>query len=216
MTPAVDRRPLPRRFFAADTVAVARALIGATLWVDRDGLVTAGRIVEVEAYLGAGQDPASHAHGGPTPRAAVMFGPAAVAYVYLIYGMHHCFNVVTGPCGEGGAVLIRALEPLVGREHMRARRPRCRRDRELCAGPGRLCTALGLDRRWDGQALGLRRRTIGNPGHVGRVWVSAGAAPDRVVATARIGIREARDWPLRYCDPDSSCLSRPAVVAADG
>jgi DNA-3-methyladenine glycosylase len=206
------RRPLPRRFFARDTETVARELIGTVLWVDDGQGAVAGRIVEAEAYLGAGQDAASHAHRGPTPRARIMFRPAGVAYVYLIYGMHHCFNVVTGRRGEGGAVLVRALEPRVGLDRMRERRPRCGDDHRLCAGPGRLCRALGLDLRWNGQPLNRRidfRENIFDPG---RVWIAAGIAPARVVATERVGIRLARDRHLRFCDPASDGLSRPIAV----
>lgn len=208
MPNSVPRRPLPRRFFARPTAAVAHDLIGATLWTEREGVVTAGRIIETEAYLGAGEDPASHAHGGPTPRSRVMFGPPAVAYVYFIYGMHHCFNVVTGRAGDGGAVLVRALDPLVGVATMQARRPGCRRERELCAGPGRLCRALGIDLAWNGLPLGRRVENLANLCGPARVWVSGGRPPTRVVATGRVGIRAARDWPLRFCDPDGDGLTR--------
>lgn len=205
------RRPLPRAFFSRPTVEVARGLVGCTLWTESGGVRAGGRIVEVEAYLGEGRDPASHAHRGATPRAAVMFGPPAVAYVYFIYGMHHCFNIVTEPSGQGGAVLVRALEPLAGLDVMRARRPACRRDHELCAGPGRLCRALGLDLDWNGRPLGISRKTEANISGPGRVWIAAGRPPARVVATTRVGIRQARDWPLRFCDPASDCLSRPCA-----
>jgi DNA-3-methyladenine glycosylase len=206
-----DRRPLPRAFFSRPTVDVARGLVGCTLWAESGGALVAGRIVEVEAYLGEGRDPASHAHRGATPRAAVMFGPPAVAYIYFIYGMHHGFNIVTEPAGHGGAVLVRALEPLAGVDAMRARRPGCRGDEELCAGPGRLCRALGLDLAWNGQPLGISRKTEANNPAVGRVWVAAGHPPAELVATSRVGIRLASDWPMRFCDPASASLSRPCA-----
>lgn len=205
------RRPLPRAFFNRPTVDVARGLVGCTLWAESGGVLAGGRIVEVEAYLGEGDDPASHAHRGATPRAAVMFGPPGVAYIYFIYGMHHCFNIVTEPSGHGGAVLVRALEPLAGVGVMRARRPGCRHDHQLCAGPGRLCRALGLDLGWNGRPLGTSRKTEANIPTVGRVWVAAGRPPVEAVATTRVGIRQASDWPMRFCDPASDCLSRPCV-----
>ena len=205
---APPRRPLPRSFFARPTDTVARDLVGCTLWVDGGEGATAGRIVETEAYLDE-RDPASHAGGGRTPRSAIMFGPPAVAYVYLIYGMHHCLNVVTEADGRAGAVLLRALEPLVGVAAMRARRPRSP-ERLLCAGPGRLCRALAIDLTWNGLPLSAAVKNPANNPAPGRVWIAAGQAPGRVTAGPRVGIRQATDLPFRFCDPDSPSLSGPA------
>jgi DNA-3-methyladenine glycosylase len=121
------------------SVEVAPALLGAHL---RHGRVRV-RLTEVEAYAGE-SDPGSHAFRGRTPRTAVMFGPAGRAYVYFSYGMHWCLNVVTGPDGEAGAVLLRAGEVLSGLDDARSRRPGAT-DRDLCRGPARLCRALGVD-----------------------------------------------------------------------
>jgi DNA-3-methyladenine glycosylase len=201
------RRPLPREFFARDTREVARELLGCTLWARAgDGEPCAGRIVEVEAYLGA-DAPASHAAHGPTPRSAIMFGPPGIAYVYLSYGVHHCLNAVTGRRGEAGAVLVRAVEPLVGELAMHARRGTTER-RLLAAGPGRLCQALAIDRRYDGLPLAGTGADRRKPGAPGCVWITRGRAPERIVASPRIGIRLAADRPYRYCDADSRCLSR--------
>lgn len=111
------------------------------------------RLTEVEAYGDVGTDPASHAHRGRTPRNTVMFGPAGFAYVYFTYGMHWCVNVVAGPVGEAGAVLLRAGEIIDGVEVARERRPTARRDRELASGPARLARALGADKATDGTSL---------------------------------------------------------------
>jgi DNA-3-methyladenine glycosylase len=142
---------LSRDFFARDTHTVARELLGQRLVRVRDGKRLSGRIVEVEAYIGE-DDQASHARPGPTRRNAPMYGPPGHAYVYLIYGMHHCFNIVTEQEGFPAAVLVRALEPLEGIEKMRKLRGG-RPDLPLTSGPARLCQALEIDRRLDGADL---------------------------------------------------------------
>lgn len=130
---------LPREFYARNTRRVARDLLGMLLVHVVDGLARIGRIVEVEAYLGA-HDLAAHSSKGITARTQVMYGPPGHAYVYLIYGMHNCMNVVTEPAGTGSAVLLRALEP-VANLHGNTR------------GPGLLCKAMGIDRRMYGHDL---------------------------------------------------------------
>jgi len=200
------RRALPRRFFSRDTVQVARELVGCTLWTESGGRTCAGRIVETEAYLDE-SDPASHAARGPTERSAIMFGVPGVAYVYLIYGMHHCLNVVTEADGRAGAVLLRALEPLVGMDAMRSRHDRGPEHR-LCAGPGSLCRALGIDLAWNGLLRTGRLQKGPNNSPLGRVWIAAGRSPRQLIASRRIGIRRAVDRPFRFCDAESRCLSK--------
>jgi DNA-3-methyladenine glycosylase len=188
---------LTRDFFARDTLDVAPELVNKVLVTP----VGSGRIVEVEAYRGT-DDPASHGHRGPTPRTEVMFGPPGHLYVYFSYGMHWCANVVTGPTGECGAVLIRALEPLTGVEEMYRRRPRARRDRDLCSGPAKLCAALGISAEHGGSDL--------CGGTVGLAVVDDGTpAPDPPTATTRIGISRAADLPWRFVAPGSVHLSQP-------
>lgn len=162
-------RSFPRDALAGDTLTAARALLGARLVRDPDGMSgerRVGRIVEVEAYVGL-DDRASHARMGPTARNRVMFGPPGIAYVYLVYGMHHCLNVVTEPDARPAALLIRAVEPVEGvalmraaREAVHARRlrsgtPVVRRIEaaRLAAGPGLLAIAFELDRRHTGLDL---------------------------------------------------------------
>lgn len=185
-------------FFVRSPLTVAAELIGAVLHLRQDGAVCSGRIVETEAYAGD-DDPASHAYRGPTPRNAVMFGPPGVVYVYFIYGVHHCLNIVTGPAGTPGAVLIRAVEPLDGLAAMMRRR---KRDRDLTNGPGKLCEAFGIDRRLNGLDLG--------PGKGPALWITPPPNVPRVTATSRIGLSRAADRPWRFVDPDSAHLSRRA------
>jgi DNA-3-methyladenine glycosylase len=142
---------LSRGFFARDTLTVARALLGQRLVRVLDGERLSGRIVEVEAYVGE-DDQACHASCGPTRRNVPMYGPPGHGYVYFVYGMHHCFNVVTGREGHPAAVLVRALQPLEGIDDMRALRGG-RPDLPLTSGPARLCQALAIDRRFDGTDL---------------------------------------------------------------
>jgi DNA-3-methyladenine glycosylase len=171
---------LCRDFFARDTLSVARGLLGQRLVRMLDGERLSGRIVEVEAYVGE-EDQASHARFGRTGRNAPMYGPPGHAYVYFVYGMHYCLNVVTEREGFPAAVLVRALEPLEGIELMRARRGG-RTDVELTSGPARLCQALGIDRRFDGVDLCLPD---------GRLFIERDAAvsDDAVAAGPRIGVR---------------------------
>jgi DNA-3-methyladenine glycosylase len=166
----------------------------------------AGVIVETEAYGGA-DDPASHAFRGVTPRNRVMFGPPGVAYVYFTYGMHHCFNVVCGREGRASAVLVRALEPVLGREAMRRRR-RGAGDAALARGPGSLARALGLDRGHDGADLTR-----------GPVWVSDAAVRrgGRGVSSGpRVGIRLAAELAWRYWLTGSVAVSAGPRVSLTG
>lgn len=189
---------LPRAFYERATVAVARALLGQMLVHDSASGRTVGRIVETEAYLGS-EDPAAHSYRGRTERNASMFGPPGRAYVYFVYGMHHCLNVVTAPRGIGQAVLVRALEPVEGLELMRARRSGVP-DRDLCRGPGRLVRAMGIGREHDGTDLVRGPLVIRAP--------ARGATKPRIVTTTRVGITRAADRPLRFHLLGSPFISR--------
>jgi len=193
---AVETEILPEAFFARATVEVARDLLGKVLVHRR----TAGMIVEVEAYLGA-EDRAAHASRGLTPRTRVLFGPPGRAYIYFVYGMHECLNIVAEPDGRPGCVLIRALEPLTGIALMRRRRPAARRLEELASGPGRLTAALGITRRLYGADL-----TRAGPFTVRR-WLRE--PPVKVAVSPRIGIRHCADWPLRFFIAGNRFVSSP-------
>ncbi len=219
---AVRRRPasLPRAFYDRPTRDVARDLIGKVLVRRSPDGVTAGVIVEVEAYIGE-SDPACHASAGPTRRNEPMYGPPGHAYVYFNYGVHYLVNVVTEPAGRPAAVLLRALEPVDGLDLMRRRRGRSRdgvavRDRDLCRGPGNLTRAMGIGRAENRADL---VRTGG--GHVAQADTSALWIEDRglkappVVWGPRIGIRVGADKPWRCCALGHPCVSGPSRAARD-
>jgi DNA-3-methyladenine glycosylase len=180
-------------FFARPVAEVAPELVGCTLDVGGAG----GVIVEVERYQE--DDPASHSFRGPRGRAAVMFGPPGRVYVYRSYGLHWCMNLVCEPEGSGAAVLVRALAPTHGLEEMRVRRGGVP-DRLLCAGPGRVCAALGVDGSLDGAAAT-------GPGAPVRIGARAGAVD--VAAGPRVGITRAAHRPWRFGLAGSPFLSRP-------
>ncbi|HYZ83750.1 MAG TPA: DNA-3-methyladenine glycosylase [Bryobacteraceae bacterium] len=185
---------LPRAFYERPTITVARDLLGCVL-VHND---TAGRIVEVEAYLGM-DDLAAHSARGITDRTKVIFGPPGHAYVYLIYGMYECLNFVAEPEGQPGCVLIRALEPLSGIEHMQQRRKAARTIHDLASGPGRLTRAMGITRAHNGLDLTCSPLTVRRP---------INYEPPPIVTTPRIGITQCADWPLRFFIEGNRFVSR--------
>lgn len=187
----LDRPRLPREFYARPTLEVARCLLGQRLVRVLDGRRLSGRIVETEAYIG-GDDLASHASRGRTPRTDPMFGPPGFAYVYFIYGMYHCLNVVTEPEGFPAAVLIRAIEPVEGIDRMRQLRPG-RPDTDLANGPGKLCQALAID-------LRLNRADL-VAGSALFIEADDPLEPAQVLQTPRVGVRGdrlARERPWRF------------------
>ncbi|HXH56495.1 DNA-3-methyladenine glycosylase [Iamia sp.] len=191
------RRRRPRSFYARHPLEVAPDLIGSVLV--HGG--RSGRIVEVEAYCGA-DDPGSHAFRGRTPRTTTMFGPAGHLYVYFSYGLHWCANVVCGAEGEAGAVLLRAVAPVTGIEAMRAARARARRERDLTAGPARLCQAFGVDGSFDGTDLVKAER--------GLTIVDDGAVAPPAAASTRVGLSSGEDLPWRwYVRGDPNVSGRP-------
>ncbi|MDP9181711.1 MAG: DNA-3-methyladenine glycosylase [Actinomycetota bacterium] len=155
------------------------------------------RLTEVEAYGGHGADPGSHAHRGPTPRSAIMFGPAGRLYVYFTYGMHWCANVVTGPEGDASAVLLRAGEVVDGLDMARSRRPGAS-DRDLCRGPARLAKALDLDER----VLGVDLLDARSP-----VRLEPGSHEGTVLSGPRVGLSAAAETPWRFWLADERTVS---------
>ena len=178
---------LDKVFLARPAEEVAPDLLGARLVSTIDGFRTEGVIVEVEAYLGE-SDPASHAASriGRTPRNATMFGPPGFAYVYLLFGIHWCLNVVTGSNGDPCAVLIRAIDPLGGLDVMSNRRGR---SKDIGSGPGRVCQAFGITGEFDGHNLSI------SPLKIIEGWT---INPSLIGVSKRIGISKAESWPLRF------------------
>ena len=176
--------------------AVAPRLLGCVFERQLDGQLLRARIVETEAYHQT--DAASHSYRGRTPRTDVMFGPAGHMYVYFTYGMHYCMNVVTGPEGEGSAVLIRAVEPLAGEDAM-ARNRRGRRGVELTNGPAKVCQAFGIDKTMNGHELNNEPF---------KLLLETPVDQTEIVQTTRIGISQAKDVPWRFYLRDNLYVSR--------
>jgi DNA-3-methyladenine glycosylase len=187
-----------RGWYDRPSAEVARDLLGCTIVHASSNGTVAGRLVEVEAYAGP-EDLAAHSARGRTPRNEVMFGAPGHLYVYLIYGLHHCANVVCGPADKPEAVLLRAAQITRGLELARRRRGNVR-DARLASGPGNLGAAFGFDRSMNGTDL------LGD-----RVWLERGPAPKTIAERPRIGVDYAGPWatrPLRFLDPDDEHVSR--------
>jgi DNA-3-methyladenine glycosylase len=187
---------LRRAFYDRPTVEVARDLLGKTL-MHGD---TAGMIVETEAYLG-GDDLASHSARGLTERTRVIFGPPGHAYVYFIYGMYECLNLIAEANGAPGCVLIRAVEPVAGIDRMRKRRPGAKKLEDLASGPGKLTLALGITRAQNGADVTRGALVVREP---------AAPQPFEIDVTARIGITKSPERPLRFLIRGNRFVSRPA------
>jgi DNA-3-methyladenine glycosylase len=193
-----------REELAVDVLDAAYALLGAVLVAETAAETPEGevavRVVEVEAYRGA-DDPASHSYKGRTGRNAVMFGPPGHLYVYFIYGMHYCANVVCLPDGVPGAVLLRAGEVLRGHDLARARRPAARREPELASGPARLTEVLGIGRQHNGVDLTDPRSPV-------RLLPGTRVPPSQVSSGPRVGVAAAQDLPWRFWVTGSPAVSQ--------
>ncbi len=189
---------LPQSFYSRSTLNIAEELVGAILVDTRPAIERRLRIVEVEAYIGE-DDPACHASSGRTTRNEVMYGPPGFAYIYFIYGMYHCLNIVTEPQGYPAAVLIRAAEPLSGELEINPRTDAP----YIPDGPGKLSLALGLNLRHNGLDL------VGGAMYVAdRIARSSdGAGPARIETSSRIGISTGLEQKWRFFDPDSKFVS---------
>ncbi len=198
--------PLPRKFFARNTHVVARDLLGKILVRKINGKTFSGTITEVECYVGF-NDLASHAARGKTSRNEVMFGDAGHAYVYLIYGMYNCLNIVTGKKDFPAAILIRALQPCAGIPLMQRRR-KTNNAKQLTAGPGKLCQALDIDRSLNGGDMTSSKKLFVTDG-------GQNIKASDIACTARIGVQYAgasAQLPWRYLIQDSPFVSRRIAV----
>ncbi len=197
---------LPQRFYLRqDVLQIARELLGKRLVSYIDGALTAGIITEVEAYR-APDDKACHAYGNRrTPRTEVMFRAGGCAYIYLCYGMHHLFNVVTGPEGMAHAVLIRAIEPVEGLDVMLTRRRQKKLSPQLTTGPGVLSAALGLHKKLSGESLLSKK---------GKIWIensNLNPTAKDIASSARIGVdyaEECATWPWRFYLKNSNWVKK--------
>ena len=192
-------RVLKRSFYDRPTVEVARDLLGKLLVHGP----TSGLIVETEAYLG-GDDLAAHSARGLTERTKVIFGPPGHAYVYFIYGMYECLNLVVDAEGTPGCVLIRALEPIAGVEIMQRRRPAARKMEDLASGPGKLTLALGINRAQNGADVTAGSLTVRSLHELRKFEIGV---------SARIGITKCADWPLRFFVKGNRFVSGRSAVS---
>jgi len=186
-------KPLGKKFFSRPTVDLAKTLLGKYLCLGN----LKGIIVETEAYLYRG-DPGCHASRGLTARNAPMFGPAGRVYVYLIYGMYHCLNIVSGKEGEGEAVLIRALEPVQNIPAMQRRR-KTKKLENLCNGPGKLTQAFGITKKHNNSSL-----------FEGPLYICGGGKKPEICTSTRIGLSEGKELPLRFFVKGSGFVSNYA------
>ena len=185
---------LPQTFFTTNADQLAPELLGCTLVHDTPEGLTEGLIVETEAY--SQEDAASHSYKGETARTRAMFGPAGHAYIYFTYGMHYCFNVVSGQKGHGQGVLIRALQPITGIELMKKRRGK---ENDLCNGPSKLVQAMGITKADYGKPL------FGND----ELFIKRENSPKIDIQKGpRIGITQAKDAPLRFWIKDNTYVSK--------
>lgn len=191
--------PHPVGFYARNTIDVARDLLGCYLVRNIGAKMMAGKIVEVEAYLGE-SDPACHAAAGKTKRTKIFWGRPGVAYIFLIYGAHYCLNVITMPEGEAGCVLIRALEPLLGVEAMAHWRSAREGSETIANGPGKLCRALSIDLSLNGMDLTSEQSPL--------YIVSGDVQSPAIETTKRIGVTKAPESLLRYTIKDNRFCSR--------
>ena len=196
-------RVLPRAFYERETEIVAREMLGTVLECETSAGIASGIIVETEAYLGE-HDLACHAAAGRTARTETLYGPPGTSYVYFIYGMYWCFNAVTRAEGLPSAVLVRAVEPLAGIDLMRKRRSLIRNEVDLTSGPGKLCTALGIDGSMSAKSLQRKPLVIREGERI---------PDDKVEVTARIGITRSADWPLRWIVRGNRFVSKGKVSA---
>ncbi|NLA87526.1 MAG: DNA-3-methyladenine glycosylase [Clostridiales bacterium] len=194
---------IPRAFYERDTLTVARELLGQILVRRTEEGETRGIIVETEAYLGE-KDDAAHSYKGKSDRVRVQYGPAGMAYIYMIYGMYNCLNITSGPPGVPEAILIRALEPVSGIGLMKDSR-RTDKLTQLCSGPGKLCMAMDIDKTLYGADLC----------QAGPVYLEYGQVPAETEASKRIGIDYAalcRDKPWRFTIPGNPHVSVPRRI----
>lgn len=188
---------LQSEYYKNDTVQIAKDLLGKIfVKTETNEAILAGKIVETEAYVPYG-DLANHSARGKTPRNAPMHEAGGILYVYLIYGIHHCVNIVTGKKGEGSAVLIRGIEPLEGIEFMKERR-KTGNIKNLCNGPGKLAKAFSISREDN-------LKELGNSDYA--IYDSLSDAKSEIIATTRIGIKESKDLPYRFYLKDNPHVS---------